>query len=52
MFVGTIIKDTWKIMGRRGEGRNGREVGRAGGYAGVRGKDRELYLNNNKMREN
>ena len=32
-------------------GRNGREVGMAGGQAGVGGKGRELYLNNNKIRE-
>ena len=29
---------------------NGRVVGRAGGWAGVGGKGRELYLNNNKIR--
>ena len=43
MTVGTIIKDTWTIMA----GRKGREVGRAGGWAGVGGEGRELYLNNN-----
>ena len=32
-------------------GQNGREVGRAGGWAGVGGKGRELYLNNKKIRE-
>ena len=31
-------------------GRNGREVGRAGGWAGVGGKGRKLYLNNNKIK--
>ena len=31
-------------------GGNKREVGRAGGQAGVGGKGRELYLNNNKIR--
>ena len=30
--------------------RNGREVERAGGWAGVGGKSREPYLNNNKIR--
>ena len=34
-----------------GGGENGREVGRAGGWAGVGGKGRELCLNNNKIRE-
>ena len=43
-FVGTIIKDTWTITG--GGGGNRREVGRAGGWAGVGGKGRKLYLNN------
>ena len=44
-FVETIIKDTWTIMGVGGG--NGREVGRAGSWAGVGGKGRKLYLNNN-----
>ena len=42
-FAGTIIKDTWTIlggveMGGRGEG--------LGVWAGVGGKGRKLYLNN------
>ena len=41
MFTGTTIKDTGTIT--RGGG-NGKEVGRAG----VVGKGRTLYLNNNK----
>ena len=32
-------------------GGNRREVGRARGWAWVGGKGRELYLNNNKIRE-
>ena len=31
-------------------GRNGREVGRAGGWAVVGGKGKKLYLNNNKIK--
>ena len=46
-FVGTIIKDTWRITGE-GSG-NGREVWRAGGWAEVEGKGRDLYLDNNKI---
>ena len=46
-FVGTIIKDTWTIMGVGGG--NGRELGRAWSWGGVGGKGRELYLNNNKI---
>ena len=30
---------------------NGREVGKDGDQAGVGGKSRELYLNNNKIRK-
>ena len=30
-------------------GGNGREVGRAGGWAGVGGKGRKVYLNNNNI---
>ena len=30
--------------------RNGREVGRAGGWAAVGGKGKKLYLNNNKIK--
>ena len=32
-----------------GGGGNGTEVGRAGGWAGVGGEGRKLYLNNNKI---
>ena len=32
-------------------GGNGREVGRDGGWAGVGGKGRKLYLNNNKIKK-
>ena len=49
-LAGTIIKDTWTITG--GRGGNGREVGRAGGWAGVGEKGRKLYLNNNKIKNN
>ena len=42
--VGAIIKVTWTIT--REGGRNGREIGRAGSWAGVGGKSRKLYLNN------
>ena len=47
--MGTIIKDTWKIMGWWGG--NGRDLGRVRGWAGVGGKGRELYLNNNKIKK-
>ena len=33
-------------------GGNGREVRRAGGWAGVGGKGRKPYLNNNKIKDN
>ena len=46
-FTGTIIKDTWTIMG---EGGNRRKVQKARGWAGVGGKGRKLYLNNNKIK--
>ena len=32
-----------------GKGGNGREAGRAGGWAGVAGRGRKLYLNSNKI---
>ena len=35
-------------LDNNGGGGNGREVGRAGGWAGVGGKGRKLYFNNNK----
>ena len=43
-FTGTIIKDTWIIM--RGLEMGGR-WGELGCWAGVGGKGRKLYLNNN-----
>ena len=46
MFAGTIIKDTWILMG--GDGGNGREEGRAGVLGWGGGKGRKVYLNNNK----
>ena len=43
-----MIKDTWKIT--RGV-ETGGKWGGLGGWAGVRGKVRKLYLNNNRKKK-
>ena len=46
-FVGTIIKDTWTIMGWGGNGREVERVGGLGWGGEKRQKTRKLCLNNN-----
>ena len=45
-FGRTTIKDTWTIT--RAGGNRGERWGGLGWWEGVGGKDRKLYLNNNK----